>query len=197
MSRLLPTLALLCLSPLLLPGCNSSFFAVQEGGDTQPDWGYYTLLQLTPAERRADKNIARSIKSLVKAMRPEDPLPIHPHVYNGIVLLLGNTPDFDSLVRVGTLTSELPRVKRVHNFLRIQKGLSFAQRLASSWMAIQSTFSLADLPNGIQQRTNVIAERDTVYIMGIIRPEEKKLLENSFGNQIGTRQLILLTEILD
>lgn len=176
-------------------GCNSGFFAVQEKkeGLIEPD--YYSLLQRTEREIFADKTIVRAIRHTVKEALPK--AHVGAYAYNGIVLLLGSVPDFEQSRKLEADVRAIDRVKRVHNFIRINRPLSLSQRLSGSWLAIQTTFALAELPNAIQQRTKIIAQPDAVYIMGIIRPEEKHLLEDALNQQFSTRQLVLLTEVLD
>ena len=122
-------------------------------------------------------------------------------VFKGVVLFTGRIPaDFD---RNGLMayTSRLPRVRRVHDELRIGAPQSFSARGQDRLLEI-SLVGRITTSNGIPEgftrgRIRVIIDERRIFLMGAVTRDEALALASIARTQRGVEEVILLFDYLD
>jgi osmotically-inducible protein OsmY len=92
--------------------------------------------------------------------------------FNGEMLLAGQVPDYRQRVLAGQVVKSIPDVKEVYNLLTVANPSSTMTRISDAWITtkIKAKFLASDDLDANQIK--VVTENGTVYLMGIIKPNE-------------------------
>jgi len=95
--------------------------------------------------------------------------------FNQVVLLVGQTPAASLRVLAEKIAQGAPKVRRVYNEITVGFPLSLSQQSKDTWVTSQvRTRMLAQ--KGLESGSiHVITENSTVYLMGIVTPEQASL----------------------
>lgn len=91
-------------------------------------------------------------------------------VFNGVVLLLGQVPNFELKAQVAAAISELNGVKIVYDQLQVGPTISFSQYAEDSW--ITTRVATKFLGNVNPAHFKIITENSIVYLMAVTNHEE-------------------------
>lgn len=122
-------------------------------------------------------------------------------VFKGVVLFTGRiTADLDR-DRLMTYTSRLPRVRRVHDELRIGEPLSIGARSQDRLLGISLIGLITtskEIPEGFTRgRIRIIVDEQRVFLMGAVTRAEGVALASVTRTQRGAEEVILLFDYLD
>ncbi len=168
--RLLPAalLAGLCLLPLL-QGCG----ALVVGGIA---YGGAVAYERRSAKMVLDDEVLELQAKQLRAAHPE----IHKYSrisitsYNLSLLLTGQAENLEVADRFADLVSRLPKVRRVFNEVEVGPYISFARESEDTYLTSRVKLALQDvhIPDFDMMRVKVVTENGTVYLMGLVTPEE-------------------------
>src|SRR4030067_55864 len=150
-----------CAVPAFLGGAAATSTAVAHGD------------RRTPAGMAPDLAIELKINDSVYS----DPV-IGPQVhvnatsYNQVVLLTGEVPTQEVLDHIDALANQIPGVKRIYNDLQIAAPSSVESRANDSWITYNVKGWLLRKSNLKITDIKIVTERGTVYLMGLVTPEE-------------------------
>ncbi len=95
--------------------------------------------------------------------------------YNGVVLLLGQTPQNNFKNQIGEIARKIPNVKRVHNEIRLSAPNSIMTRSSDSYITSKIKTQMTLEKNFSSSAVKVITENGEVFLMGLVSREEAKL----------------------
>jgi osmotically-inducible protein OsmY len=95
--------------------------------------------------------------------------------YNGVLLLVGQTPTEELKKEAFEVVSEIPKIRQIHNELTVDQPISFATRSKDSWITTQIKTKLIGNKQIRAHRIKVITEDGVVYLMGLTTPEEEMI----------------------
>lgn len=92
--------------------------------------------------------------------------------YNGTVLLIGQVPEKRLKILAEQTTQALDPVKQVYNELTVGSPADLITQSNDSWLTTKIKASLVAEKSLAADRIKVNTERGTVYLMGIVSPQE-------------------------
>jgi len=122
------------------------------------------------------------------------------NVYNGAVLVTGETPNEAIRDEIISKIRVIPHVKVVHNNLAVAYPSDFDSRNNDAVMTDNIKTALArirTLPDFESSMVKVVVENATVYLMGLVRRNEGDVVINVVRHQPDVRRIITVFEYLD
>lgn len=118
--------------------------------------------------------------------------------YNHIVLLSGEVPSREAGQAAARIAREVSNVRQVHNELVIAEPSSVAARANDSLITsgVKTLLLKVDLPNFDPTRVKVVTERNVVYLMGLVTPQEADAASEQARQVSGVTKVVRLFEIL-
>ena len=117
--------------------------------------------------------------------------------YNGVLLLTGEAPSETLRQRAAHIGSKLPKVREVHNELRVAAPSSFPSRSSDSWVTgkVKTALLNSDKIDGL--RVKVVTEAGVVYLMGLLTRAEADAATDSARRVGGVQRVVKVFEYLD
>jgi osmotically-inducible protein OsmY len=168
--RLLPVALLaVVLVPPLLSGCA----ALVVGGIA---YGGAVAYERRSPQMVLDDEVLELQAKQLRAAHPD----VHKHSrisitsYNLSLLLTGQAETREVADRYADLVSRLPKTRRVFNEVQVGPYISFARESEDAYLTSRVKLALqdVDLPDFDMMRVKVVTEDATVYLMGLVTPEE-------------------------
>jgi osmotically-inducible protein OsmY len=122
-----------------------------------------------------DQSIAfKADGKLIKDKEIDQQCRINVTSYNMVALMTGQCPNEQLRSRAESTVSNVERVRRVVNELQIDTMATLGDRTSSAALVAEVKFKLTDidLPDFDALRVKVVAEKNTVYLMGLVTKEE-------------------------
>lgn len=165
MSRILP----LVLALLLLGGCAAAVVGgAAVGGAAHDRRSFRTVLDDNAIELGAYDNLNKdkdlALKSNVEIV-----------VYNGVVLLIGETPTAELKARAESKVREIQGVQRVVNELRVAPSPGVVSATRDKWITARvktALLDIVDMPDFDPSRVNVTTQAGVVYLLGLVSTAE-------------------------
>ncbi len=95
--------------------------------------------------------------------------------YNGVALLIGQTPETEYKNRIGELARTIPSVKRIHNEIRLLAPNSLATRSSDSYITSKIKTKMTLEKNFSSSAVKVITENGEVFLMGLVSKHEAEI----------------------
>lgn len=92
--------------------------------------------------------------------------------YNREVLLAGQVPHEWQKARLDNLVKSMPNVKHVYNLVAVSNPSSALTRISDAWLTAKVKAKLIASGDVDATQVKVMTENGTVYLMGILQPEE-------------------------
>lgn len=93
-------------------------------------------------------------------------------VFNGQVLLTGQVPDQTKRAEIDNIFKNIDGVKRVYNFTTISPATSTLTSVGDAWVTAKVKAKLIASNDIDPSRIKVTTENGTVYLLGIVEPDE-------------------------
>lgn len=110
--------------------------------------------------------------------------------FNGIVLLVGQTPVASSRVVAEKVAQQTPNVYRVYNEITVDYPLSITQQSKDTWITSQVRSNMLTKKGLESGSLRIITENGIVYLMGIVTPEQSNLAVNVARQVPGVRKVV-------
>jgi osmotically-inducible protein OsmY len=112
-------------------------------------------------------------------------------------LLTGEVISKDLQQYAVDLVSNLDKVKRVHNELTINSLANFSERSGDTWLTSKVKGKMLSSKELDASRVKVVSESDTVYLMGLVTPDEGQIAARIASETEGVQKVITLFEYID
>jgi len=119
--------------------------------------------------------------------------------YNNVVLLSGQVTDPAQRQRAEAIAANANQVRHVFNELEVAPPANWSNTgtdaLISS-MVKGSLFQIGGLPDFDPTRVKVVTDRGTVYLMGLVKPEEAEAVTATVRQVNGVQRVVKLFEYI-
>jgi osmotically-inducible protein OsmY len=114
--------------------------------------------------------------------------------YNGIVLLVGQTPTPELRETAYNLIKDVPGIARIYNEISIAGPTSFIQRTNDSWITTKIKSAMLAQTGLHSTEIKVVTEDGIVYLMGRITHRQAKLATNVARRVSGVEKVVKVFE---
>jgi osmotically-inducible protein OsmY len=143
----------------------------------------------TVGSQTEDREIqVKAISDLTKNL--PDSSHINVAVFNQRVLLTGEVPDDASKQKAEALTRAVTNVDSVVNELAVQPASSFSSRANDSYLEGRVKGELVAYKDISANNFKVVSERGTVYLMGLVTPQEGNIAADATSKVMGVQQVV-------
>lgn len=116
--------------------------------------------------------------------------------YNREVLLAGQAPEPWQKAKATEIVSKIPDVKRVYNLVSLDSPSSTLTRLSDSWITAKVKAKLIASEDLDATKIKVVTENGTVYLMGILHPEEAQAATDLASETEGVEKVVKIFSYL-
>ena len=140
---------------------------------------------------------------VVSALNDDSELERNSHinvsVFNGWVLLSGETPTEAFRSRAGDIARKQEKVRRLYNELTIAAPSSMMTRSSDTWITTKVKSSLVglDIEGFDPTRVKVVTENGTVFLLGLVYHAEANAAVAVAQKVSGVQRVVKLFEYLD
>lgn len=117
--------------------------------------------------------------------------------YNGIVLLVGQTPTTELKQLATTAAQRVDGVKKVHNELTVEEPLTGLIRSNDALLTTKVKARLVGDSNVPSSRVKVITENGVVYLLGLVDHNQAEYITDAVKHVGGVQKIIRLFEYVD
>ncbi|MCK9797762.1 phospholipid-binding protein [Pseudomonas chlororaphis] len=117
--------------------------------------------------------------------------------FNGVVLLVGQTPREDLKAQAEQAASTVQRVKKVHNELQVMEPITLLAISNDSLLTTKIKAQMLTDSNIPGSRIKVITENGIVYLMGLVTQQEANLASNAVQGVSGVQKIVKVFEYID
>lgn len=121
-------------------------------------------------------------------------------VYNGVVLVTGETPNEELRKKIIATVQAIDNVKLIHNNLIITYPSDASSRANDKFITDtvkKALNQIRTIPDFYPSMVKVITENGTVHLMGLVRREEGTVVINLTRLQPGIKQIVTVFEYID
>jgi len=118
--------------------------------------------------------------------------------FNGVVLLTGEAPTEALRARAEAIARRLPKVRRVHNEIRIAAPSSLAQRSSDALITakVKTALFKVKLKGFDPTRVNVTTSNGTVYLQGLVTRAEADAVVEQVRRVKGVQRVVKVFEYI-
>ncbi|MCE2424913.1 MAG: BON domain-containing protein [Pseudomonadales bacterium] len=121
---------------------------------------------------------------------------INVNSYDGIVLLTGQVENAELRELAESSVSEVKRIRRVHNELKIGGPISLVARTNDNWLETKVRSRLIANPEVVASRIKVVVEDGVVYLVGIVSREQADATVVVTKNVFGVQKIVKVFDYL-
>ncbi|PIE45225.1 MAG: BON domain-containing protein [Gammaproteobacteria bacterium] len=153
----------------------------------------------TPGTVVDDRNLEIVItKRLLGDKHSYDYSHVNLTIYNGVVLVTGEAATQDITNRIIKNIRSTPNVKQVVSYVEVMPTSSLLDRTRDSAITtkVKTALTSVGLPNFDPTLINVSTERKTVYLMGLVTPNEADVIARRASLVSGVKSVVKVFEYL-
>lgn len=117
--------------------------------------------------------------------------------YNGAVLLTGETLSENLKKRAMELVKPIPNIRQIYNELAILEPSSLISRSKDAWITTKIKAKMVAKKGIDPTRIKVVTERGTVYLLGLVTPQEAELAVTVASHTTGVQRVVKVLEYLN
>jgi len=120
--------------------------------------------------------------------------------YNNIVLLSGEAPAEALRQRAYDIVAAIAKVRKVHNEIIIAAPSALLSRSSDTWITAKVKTNLVNIknhPDFDPTRVKVISENGTVFLMGLVKRSEAKIVIDATRKVSGVQRVVKLFEYIN
>ncbi|MDF2178452.1 BON domain-containing protein [Aliiglaciecola sp. CAU 1673] len=121
---------------------------------------------------------------------------INVHVFNGVALLVGQTPSESMKREAQQIAESIPNVNKLHNQIRIGEPTKTSTRTHDVWLATKVKTNLLTNKRVDGLHIEVIVEDAEVFLMGLVTEQESDIAVDIVRNVGGVARVVKAFEIL-
>ena len=139
-------------------------------------------------------------QDIFKDQELSSPSHINVEVYNGAVLLTGETPSEDLKIRANAIAARIIGTEKpVYNELQIAAPTTISSRTNDAYITTKVKTALLDIHEITDfdfTRVSVTTEAGVVYLMGLVSTQEADAVTNKARNVAGVKKVVKLFEYI-
>ena len=110
--------------------------------------------------------------------------------YNREVLLTGQVPEVWQREKAEALVKKIPDVEKVYNLIKIASPSSTLIRISDAWLTTKVKAKLIASNDVDATQVKVVSENGTVYLMGILPPDQADAAVNIASSTAGVESVV-------
>jgi osmotically-inducible protein OsmY len=114
--------------------------------------------------------------------------------FHHILLLVGQTSTEEQRDTANRLVSGLKYISRVYNQIQVRKPISLEQRTKDTWITTKIKTEMLAKPGLHSTEIKVVTEDGTVYLMGILTPQQAEMATDLARRVDGVREVVKVFE---
>lgn len=118
-------------------------------------------------------------------------------VFNQRVLITGEVPDDASKQKAESIVRAVTNVESIVNELAVQPPSSFSSRANDSYLEGRVKAELIAYKDISANNFKVVSERGTIYLMGLVTPDEGNIAANATAGVMGVAQVVKCYQYID
>ncbi|MEM5318557.1 BON domain-containing protein [Paraburkholderia sp. JHI869] len=118
-------------------------------------------------------------------------------VFNQRVLITGEVPDDASKQKAESIVRAVTNVASIVNELAVQPASSFSSRANDSYLEGRVKGELIAYKDISANNFKVVSERGTIYLMGLVTPDEGSIAANATAGVMGVSQVVKCYQYID
>ena len=119
------------------------------------------------------------------------------HCFNGVLLLTGEVPSETLRQRTVSLVRSIPKVREVHNEMRVAAPSSLPSRSSDGWVTSKVKTALLSAESVESFHVKVVTEAGVVYLMGLVSRAEADAATEVTRRVDGVQRVVKVFEYLD
>jgi osmotically-inducible protein OsmY len=142
-----------------------------------------------------DTNIANSISdklSKIQALKQDGHVEVT--VFNGVVLLTGQTPSQEARQQAGEIARSTKNVFKVYNQINIEAPTSSLTRTSDAWISTKIRTEMLARKNLKSSSIKVVTENGIVYLMGIVTEKQANVAVDIARQVSGVQKVVKIFE---
>lgn len=116
--------------------------------------------------------------------------------FHRIVLMTGQIPDPAERAEIENIVKSIPDIEHVYNLTTISEPVSTLTNMSDSWITAKIKTRLLTENDFDQDSVKVITENGTVYLMGILPPEQADIAVDVARTTVGVQNVVKIFSYL-
>jgi osmotically-inducible protein OsmY len=116
--------------------------------------------------------------------------------FHRIVLMTGQIPDPAERTEIENIVKSIPDIEHVYNLTTISEPVSTLISMSDSWITTKIKTRLLAENDFDQDSVKVITENGTVYLMGILPPEQADIAVDVARTTVGVQNVVKIFSYL-
>ncbi|OGT42878.1 MAG: hypothetical protein A3F42_06510 [Gammaproteobacteria bacterium RIFCSPHIGHO2_12_FULL_37_34] len=138
-----------------------------------------------------DTKIANAIVNRIRTVPAlKEDSHIEVTVFNGVVLLTGETPNANWREQAEEIAKSVPDVTRVYNQLSVEGPTSTLTRTSDSWITTKIKSQMLATDDLKSSSIKVLTENGTVYLMGMVSREQAEIAVDIARQVSGVQKVV-------
>jgi osmotically-inducible protein OsmY len=110
--------------------------------------------------------------------------------YNNEMLLAGQVPEAWQKTKIEKIIKQIPNIGNIYNLLQVQSPSSALTRVSDTWITTKIKTKLIASNDVDASRVKVVTENGTVYLMGVLLPEQADAAVELASNTAGVQSVV-------
>lgn len=110
--------------------------------------------------------------------------------YNNEMLLAGQVPEAWQKSKIEKIVKEIPDIGNIYNLVQVQSPSSALTRISDTWITTKIKTKLIASNDVDASRIKVVTENGTVYLMGVLLPEQADAAVEVASNTAGVQSVV-------
>jgi osmotically-inducible protein OsmY len=184
--------AAICVCALTLSGC----VPLMIGGGVAATAAIATDRRSTGAQLDDELIEDKTAAQILERFKGND---VHVNVisYNGNVLLTGEVPSDSVKTEIGEIARRMPKTRSVQNDLLIGAASNLGPRSNDTLITSKVKARFVEANRFQINHVKVVTERGTVYLLGIVRPEEGNAAAEIARTTSGVQRVVKVFEYIN
>lgn len=141
-----------------------------------------------------DTNIANKISDKLSKVQELRQSHFDVTVFNGVVLLTGQTANPAAKEQAGEIAKSTKGVFKIYNRISVQAPTSSLTRTSDTWISTKIRTEMLAKQDLKSSSIKVLTENGTVYLMGIVTPEQADIAVDIARRVSGVQRVIKIFE---
>lgn len=148
----------------------------------------------TSASVLLDSSLELDINQRLQALNLQEAARVSLKSFNRHILIVGQAPDEELIDKISDIVAHTEGVRKVYNEVTVGAPLNYWDRAHDSWITTKITSAMILDPQMGPWRIHVMTENGTVYLIGIVTPQEEEFAVNIAKTTSGVKKVVKIFE---
>lgn len=110
--------------------------------------------------------------------------------FRGIVIMVGQAPTPQLREAAQRIVEKMPNIRKIHNLIEIATNITQLQQMNDTWITTKIKSRLLATIGADPTQVKVVTENGTVYLMGILQPQQADIAVAVAREMSGVRRVV-------